>query len=193
MRVPILVTNERLENPFIAFNVIKEIVKTKSNKEPSELMYTVKMLRNALKLGQGKAKTLLNLFQHSEYTEECLIKAGRRDVVIPGGQTKWIHPCTPREAPFNDEIVLFEPDVRVICGLDLQSQVLKTSKRPSRKVDIAVVNTTKHDITLPRQTVIGTLQRVVACHQVPVPSGEKVTVAQVQDRSPPKPGPDNVT
>lgn len=53
------------------------------------------------------------------------------------------------------------------------------------------MNTTKHDITLPRQTVIGTLQRVVACQPVPVSSGEKVTVAQVQDRSPAEPGPDN--
>ena len=53
------------------------------------------------------------------------------------------------------------------------------------------MNTIKHDITLPRQTVIGTLQSVEACHPIPVPSGEKVTVAQVQDRSPPEPGPDN--
>ena len=145
---------------------------------------------SGLELGQGKEKTTQfasalrvhgGMLAYSRQTWHCQVD--KQNGFVPVSQ----------EAPFNYEIVLFEPDMRVIWGMDLQSQVMKTSKHPSRKVDIAVVNTTKHDITLPRQIVIGTLQRVVACHQVPVPSGEKVTVAQVQDRSPLEPGPDNVT
>lgn len=167
--VPILVSKDLIDRPIIGFNAIEQMMKSNDSDSHTEFTDNVRILRNSLRLGKGKAETLLNLIQNgTEYTDTYLVKTGKTAITIPSGQLMQI--SCPVRTDFNlpGDGVLFEPDERMSWdeGLEIQCQLVHIDKQSSRKVGVCVSNTTNHDISLPNRTVIGSLQRVKDCYPV---------------------------
>lgn len=127
----------------------------------------VTLLRNSLRLGSGKAETLLNLIQSAANKDlSYVVKTGRTSVGVPGGQIKCISCPVKTDLKANTE-VLFDPveSLSLDENLKITCQLVNLS-RSLRKVNIYVRNTSNHDIKIPARTVIGSIQRITDCFSV---------------------------
>lgn len=87
--VLVLVSRDVVQKTIIGFNAIEEMMKSEVNyAQPSD---RVGLLRNSLRLGLGKAQTLLSLIQEATCESDTYtVKTIRMTTVVPGGQIKCI-------------------------------------------------------------------------------------------------------
>ena len=159
--VPFLVTEEVLEMPLIGYNVIEEIMKDQTGAE--FLQRQVEDVTLAFTgLNTDDSKTLVNFILNNQETELCPVRTTKRDVTIPKGQTIKI-PCRLNTGPVERRTpVLFEPEETTPwpSGLEVTETLLTVQKGKSSQVNIEVVNTTNHDITVKNRTTLGHIHLV---------------------------------
>lgn len=159
IQVPILVTQNCLNHPILGSNVIAEIIK--ANKETD--CNITGLLKEALSVKDSTAEALvstLEILTPIDNCIECHVKTGKKGVMVHAGQMCEIR-CRVRESPAGGAM-LFQPSVEDNCpdGLDLFPAFVDVPSGLTKTVKIPVQNTTKHDIYLPKQTVLGTLEEV---------------------------------
>ncbi|KAL7883288.1 hypothetical protein SRHO_G00009460 [Serrasalmus rhombeus] len=158
--VPFLVSSIPLEQPLLGFNVLEEVIHSHPAKSDPIL---TSLLSKAITIPTEKAELLVSFIQAGKPSmQHGHLRTGTYDTVIPAGQVTWVKCQVPVSVDPSDTYILFEPDAdnAQLIELDVGEGLLQihNSKRPN--VAIPVKNSTKHAITLPRKTALGTVQTV---------------------------------
>ena len=164
MSVPFLVSKDALDYPIVGYNVIEEIVKTPVSDSPNNHEET---LVNALSTSlpnamQENVKSLIGLIRTNISSELCRVKATKKDVVIPKNETMVVS-CSVSTGPTEPRLpVLFEPDVESPwpSRLEVPETLVTLRGGTSLHIRTQVKNTTDHDITLKKRTMLGKLELV---------------------------------
>ena len=92
----------------------------------------------------------------------CSVRTGKRDVIIPAGETKKVA-CRVNIGFVNkDTPVIFENDITgsLPNGIEIEESLLYLKHGNCVKVHLFVTNANLHDAVLKNRTIIGTLQLV---------------------------------
>lgn len=155
--VPFLVSSLVLERPLLGFNVLEVMIQ----EQPERLIPTLtSLLCNAMVIPTEKAELLVNYIQTDKPPVQCgRLRTSRQDTVIPAGQVAWISCQVPPHMLLSDLMFLFEPDGNSIplTDLDVGEGLLKVQNPRKPYVAVPVGNNTKHAVTLPRKTALGSI------------------------------------
>ena len=152
---PFLVTSDNLDCPILGYNAIEELVRNDQN--PITTVYESFP-------GKDKAKldALVNFIQSTSSDHICIIKTGRKDVVIPKNHTVNVD-CRANTGPVEKLTpVLFVPETLAEWpdGVEVTETLLNIKPGKTSRVKVAVYNETDHDIVLKNRTMLGCLQAV---------------------------------
>ncbi|KAJ8010531.1 hypothetical protein DPEC_G00076050 [Dallia pectoralis] len=160
INVPFLVSKMPIERPLLGFNLVEALIQGQSE----QLMPTLtSLLAGAIDIPHEKAQTLVKVIQAAEEENGAgHLKIGPRGVVIRTGQVAWVKCRIPLKMAQSDGVALFEPHENNdhLRFLDIGEGLLETKPERDPCVSIPIGNNTGCDVTLPRGTVIGTLQRI---------------------------------
>ena len=102
----------------------------------------------------------LPLIKTNSETDLCMVKTNKKDQVVKPGQGLKV-PCRLNHGPLEVETpVIFEPDENSELPNGLVSQEALMTIKPGKsiKVNIEIVNVSKHDIVIPKRSVIGRIE-----------------------------------
>ena len=174
IEVPMLVTDYKLEQPIIGYNVIEEVIKSKES--TTNIDGIASLLSGSFhERSHENLVSLISVINSLMETTTSPVRMLKRDFIVPRGETKRLA-ChcdiglVERQVP-----VLFEPDIiaHVPQGIEICPAIEMLKKESCNKIYIQVTNTTAHDITLKGRTVLGTVQLV-----------RSITPAEVQLKGP---------
>ena len=152
--VPFLVTSETIDVPLVGFNVIEEFMKSKSEMTDTELACVFPCVSSA------NINVLVDLIKINSETDLCIVKTNKRDQVVEQGQGLKV-PCRLNHGPLEVETpVIFEPDENseLPNGLVAQEALMTIKPGKSSKVNVEILNVSKHDIVIPKRSVIGRIE-----------------------------------
>ena len=160
--VPFLVTKEIIDLPLVGFNVIEEFIKTD--------MFESDLKRVFSHVPSDNISVLTDLVKRNNEAEFCCLKTGKKDQLIKKGQSFQVS-CRLNHGPVEMATpVLFEPDelVNLPSGISVNDTLFTLKPGKSSKVKIEVVNNSKHDIVLPRHSVLGRVELVQSVTEIDV-------------------------
>ena len=163
MSVPFLVSKHTLDHPIVGYNVIEEIVKNPVSDSPNNHEET---LVNALSTSlpnakQENVKTFIGLIGTNISSELCRVKVTKKDAVVPKNETMVLSYSVTTGPTESRLLVLFEPDVAPWpSGREVPETLVTLRVGTSSRIRIQVKNTTDHDITLKKRTMLGKLELV---------------------------------
>eukprot|EP00794_Sanderia_malayensis_P021316 gene21316-23391_t len=150
--VPFLNAKEAVCLPLIGYNVIEEFVKNGISSNELKSAFA--------DVSSVNCTALVDLIKSNVETELCNIRTNKRNHVIPSGKTLQV-PCRVNHGPIGKEIpVLFEPNEQQISGISVYEKLFTIKSGNSSKVKIEITNNSKHDIVLPRRTLLGKIELV---------------------------------
>ena len=152
--VPFLVTKENIDLPLVGFNVIEECIKTNLCEPDLKSVFS--------SVSSANVSALVDLIKTSSETEFCSVKTGKKDQLIKQGQSLKVS-CRLNHGPIDVATpVLFEKDEleKLPCGISVNDTLLTIKPGKSSKVNIEIVNNSKHDIVLPRRSFLGRVELV---------------------------------
>ena len=179
--VPFLVTSQKLQHPILGTNAIKHISK---GYHPDELSY---YLQQCLEdTSNGTIESLVNFINAEKQQELSYVKTPKTYTVIPAGSQTKIK-CNIERQIFEKSIpTAFEPDVQEIEDIAPIPTILSSRQGIQSYVKIPIVNRTHHDMTLPPNTIIGSISQVQSITPIePVnitPEKEKQILEQHQEK-----------
>ena len=155
LQVPFLVTTKRLTSPLTGYKVIEH--SEKSNCFGPHTMGSV-----FDDIPAEKVEALVDLIQANENEQLGIAKSCKKDYMIWHGETMSIS-CRVNHRPIvNRTPVIFEPDELSLwpTGLVIPEKLLAIKPGKSSQIEIEVTNITKHNILLPKRTVLGRIERI---------------------------------
>ena len=157
IELPFLVARDSLDMPITGFNVIEEITKQPGGCAPASVGESVVNALSSSLTGVGKEKVeaLVNLIKAESTEELCTIKSRKQDMLIPQGHSVLVS-CRAAIGPVGKVPVLFElgPDSSCPTDLEIPETQLTVAGGSTCRVNVRVVNLTKHDVVLKGQTVL---------------------------------------
>lgn len=183
IQVPFLVGRMTLERPILGFNVIEQLVK--GQKSGTRVLATVTaLLKGAMEIGDEQADVIVNFIQMQKppCDQEVTVKVGCQDVVISPGQLAHIKCSVPVDFDVSDPVILFEPNVDdpQLDQLGLGDGLLEVCGRQKPFISVPIGNHTKHDVTLPRRTKLGSIHPIKGI--VETDQGVELASAEVSGR-----------
>ena len=164
LHVPFLVTKEQFDLPVIGFNIIEQFIK--SNNFEHDTLNSV-----FHKISSEKVGATVNFIWSAEEDDLGITKTcATRDYVIPKGDSINI-PCRVNHGPIEKRTpVLFEPDETQPwpTGLVIPEKLITVKQGQSSQIELEVLNTTHHNIVLPKRAVLGHVQLVQSLTPVEV-------------------------
>ena len=157
--VPMLVTRETLDYPIIGYNVIEELVQ---KEEVPDKLVAKEWAASFPDIHGEKILSLFSFIQTPSPEQLCFVKTIKQNIVIPY-KTIISVKCRANTGPVEKTTpVLFEPSSEQSWpgGLEISEELLTIPYGSACRVQINVSNTSDHDITLNKRTVLGTLQLV---------------------------------
>ena len=166
LEVPFLVTNTvEVERPIIGYNVIKHL-----GQKTDEISLTTK-LQYALPKGKASLADTIATILLNDHEIIGSVRTGKQNVLIPKGVTTFVK-CfvhsgviDQKQQPAN-----FVPKLENQWeeGLEIQEALLMVSKGSCCSVSIPVSNSSSHDITIKKGSLLGTLETVQSIITLPV-------------------------
>lgn len=172
IRVPILIGQSSVHCALLGSNVIAEIIK--ENQEEQGTINITALLKEALSVSESTVESLVSVLQLSVPTETSQslgVRVGKQGVIVPAGRIYEVK-CRVRTRQ-KGGTMLFLPSPECCCpdGLEPFPTLIDVPSGFSGLAKIPLQNSTKHDIYLPRRTVLGTLEEILAVQPVEHPSG----------------------
>lgn len=190
--VPFLISSYPMDRPLIGFNVLEVLICGK----PGRLMPVLaSLLSNAISVPEETAEALVNFIQSAKpVTPPGRLRTGAKDIVLPAGQVLWVKCRIPSNMDTSTQLVLFETDEdHLSLGQWDAGPGLFEIQNPTKPyVTIPIGNHTNHDITVPRKTALGILQRAenvveadILDNPQPAAIVSQATTIQVSNLDPP--------
>ena len=176
LQVPFLVIKEPLDNPILGFNFIKVLVDNTSN--DNALINSVQS--NLKNIKSNNIKAPVNLISQSTDYDEFLVQSMPSITIVPTRKLINIQ-CKVNLGNINNKIpMLFEREkIELPEGLETVDTIVSVKSGMNHCLKIPVVKKSKHDIFLPKNTIIGRLQQI--SHITPVEVKErKADISTVQ-------------
>ncbi|XP_073668811.1 retrovirus-related Pol polyprotein from transposon 17.6 isoform X2 [Paramisgurnus dabryanus] len=181
-----------MDKPLIGFNVLEVLVCGK----PERLVPVLaSLLSNAISVPKETAEALVNFIQTAKpVMQQGRLRTGAKDIVLPAGQVLWLKCRVPSNMDASTQLVLFETDEDSLPSgqWDTGPGLLEIQNPTKPFVTIPVGNNTNHDITIPRKTALGILQRVenvvepdILDKTQPSATVSQVTTTQCSNSDPP--------
>jgi len=186
IQVPFLVSRMLLDRPLIGFNVVEQLILGPEN-DANFIPTLVSLIRTAMNLQEDKATALVNFIQTKLTNEDDLsqgvLKVGPHDVVIPAGQVRHVKCKVPSTVDTSKPLVLFEPSEinPQLQQLDVGDSLVEVCQAKVPYVRIPIGNHTKHDVTLPSKTTLGSIESIVKVVQTDELDPAAPSVTQVAD------------
>ena len=157
--VPFLVTTDKLNNPILGFNAIKHL----SSSAPDKSIL-IELFKTSFK---GKTMDQLQTFVHliqsadDDTDGEEVVRVKGKDFILPPGRLVQVS-CKTNVGRVNAErpMMFHQGEVELPEGLECVDSLVMLKKGTSNYFKILVMNTTKHDKTLRKNTIIGRLEYV---------------------------------
>ena len=151
--VPFLVSNERMDEPIVGYNVISHLVATGNGITPSHFRHSFPTL------GEKTADAVIKTLMTTDAHKISKVKLHKFDSMIKAGASISL-PCRISQVVLNRQSpVLFEPESEELLpyGIELQTQLLSLKKGHNRRLFVTVTNNSVHDVRLPGRTKLGDL------------------------------------
>lgn len=165
LEVPFLVTNTvEVERPIIGYNVIKHL-----GQETDDMSLTSKLQYALPKSKASLAGTIATILLNDQEIIGS-VRTGKQNVLVPKGGTTFVK-CFVHSGIIDNkhQPANFVPKVENQWeeGLEIQEALLMVSKGSCCSVSIPVSNTSKHDITIKKGSMLGTLETVQSIITLP--------------------------
>ena len=185
LQVPFLVMRDDVPVPIIGFNVIAEILKG----IPVDLIGEV---QKAMSLDDDRMEKTINIIQNAGSCSLSDVKV-KKKIFVGAGQAMQVN-CNVSVGYIESNIpVLFQPDELQDWpeSLVINDKLLMLKKGVCRKVQITVVNSSKHEVFIHPNTVLGRLELVKSATPVDVVLKELKCDLNMNDK-PSEVSPENV-
>ena len=152
--VPFLVTTEDISLPLVGYNVIELCVKTGMTSPELACVFP--------SLTRDNVNSLFDIIDTSDDSDLCTVRTNKKQCLIKRGRCSQIS-CRINHGPIASEIpVIFEPEENpdLPNGLVVSESLFSLKPGKTSVVKFQVQNITKHDIVLPKRTVLGRIQLV---------------------------------
>ena len=163
IQVPFLVSQLSLPQPLLGANVLQEIINGQESSTDAQATM-IGLLRRALGVEEDQAEAMVNFIQAQKRPDHSLakIRVGREDVTIPAGKTLRVRCRVPPSFDPSNPVVLYESpeESPSLEQLSIGEGLLKISKMRWSLVHMPISNHTKHEITLPKRTLLGSIEHV---------------------------------
>ncbi|TKS84065.1 Retrovirus-related Pol polyprotein from transposon 412 [Collichthys lucidus] len=163
MKAPFLVSQLPLAQPLLGANVLMEIIRRKESSGDA-VATIVSLLRRAFGIEEEQVEAMVSFIQVPPQTccDPVTIRVGKDHAFIPPGRTVHVWCRVPPSFDASNPLVLYEPadDSTALGQLSVGGGLLEidNSRRPYVKVPIS--NHSKHEITVPKRTTLGTIEHV---------------------------------
>jgi len=118
IRVPLLITEEDIEQPIIGFNVIELMVKNTDGEVDGDKLLG-RMMKSFNQSRDSDIQALISIIRATNSDELCLVKSTKKAYIVPAGQTVCL-PCRANTGPIHRKTpVIFEPDELATWSLGL--------------------------------------------------------------------------
>ncbi|KAL0199247.1 hypothetical protein M9458_007787, partial [Cirrhinus mrigala] len=183
IQVPFLVSQLQLERPLLGFNVISELITGPSDREG--ILTTLHSLMSSTGNTQDDLREVSVGFIRADKVnaDTARVRVGPQDVIIRPGQVANVKCKVPPNFNNSDLTVLFEPseETSPLAQLDLGEGLVEVHKRGQSYIRVPVGNHTRHDVTIPKRTLLGeiaAIAKVIQTDQVELDNPQETTSPQ---------------
>ena len=166
--VPFLVTTNDISMPLVGYNVIELCIKSGLTSPELACVFS--------SLSRNNVNTLYHIIEANNDADLCTVRTNKKNALIKRGQCSEIS-CRINHGPIASAIpVILEPEENqeLPHGLVVSESLFSLKPGKTSVIKFLVENTTKHDIVLPKRTVLGRIQLVQSVTPVDVKLKEKV-------------------
>ena len=178
---PFLVSQLPMPQPLLGANVIEEILKGQDDATVANL------LRGAFGVADEQVVAMVNYIRipPKPDCDPATVRVGKDNIVIPAG--KAVNVCCRVPSNFNtsNPLVLYEPteESTVLGQLSVGEGLLEINNTQRPYVKVPISNHSKHEITLPKRTTLGTIQHVAKVLEADAPELKQVEPASTEEAS----------
>ena len=117
---------------------------------------------NVNKIKSNNIKALVNLISQSTDHDEFLVQSMPSTTIVPAGKFMNIY-CIVNLSNINNRIPIFfeTEDIELPEGLETADTIVFVQSGMNHRLKIPVSNKSKHDIFLPKKTIIGRIQQIL--------------------------------
>lgn len=177
IRVPFLVSRLEIERPIVGFNVIYEFIKDNGGNYK-----LIQLIGRAMGIDATAVSDLVSFVkaQKQSVDEPVAVKVGFKGATIYPSQVAYIRCRVPESISSTKSVALFEPALDNIHleNLSVGAGLLEIQETERPYVEVPVSNYSQKSVTLPKSTVLGSVQPIakivqtddtkVPCEKVPV-------------------------
>lgn len=176
IQAPFLVSPLPLPQPLLGANVLQEIVRRKESSGDA-VATVVSFLRSAFGIEEEQVEAIVNFIQvpPRTYCDPVTIRVGQDHTIIPPGRTAYVWCRVPPNFDVSNPTVLYEPmEESVVLGqLSVGEGLLEINNTRRPYVKVPISNHSKHEVTLPRRTSLGTIQHVIKVIETNTPESHQ--------------------
>ncbi len=176
IQAPFLVSPLPLPQPLLGANVLQEIVRRKESSGDA-VATVVSLLRSAFGIEEEQVEAIVNFIQvpPRTYCDPVTIRVGQDHTIIPPGRTAYVWCRVPPNFDVSNPTVLYEPmEESVVLGqLSVGEGLLEINNTRRPYVKVPISNHSKHEVTLPRRTSLGTIQHVIKVIETNTPESHQ--------------------
>ena len=159
VNVPFLVSRQKLEHPFIGYNIIEELC---SQAEENKNSVQESLISSLTGTTANNVDALVNFVKSTRVGTLSDVKSVKRDIIVkPRGIVKV--PCRPNPGSIGRKVpALFQPDElhEWPDGIQIPETLVNVTGGSSCRISIQVENTTDHEIVIKNRTRLGRLELV---------------------------------
>ncbi|XP_023201986.1 uncharacterized protein LOC111610961 [Xiphophorus maculatus] len=183
IQAPFLVSQLPLPQPLLGANVLEEIIKRKESSGEA-VTTVVSLLRDAFGIEEEQVEAIVSFIQvpPRAYDDPVTIRVGRDCTIIPPGRTVHVWCRVPPNFNIIDPFVLYEPaeGSTALGHLGVGEGLLKVNEARRPYVKVPISNHSKHEVTLPKRTPLGTIQHVTKVLETSTPGSHQKEMAAVR-------------
>lgn len=163
VQVPFLVSQLPLPQPIMGSNVLDEMISGPQSSAETHAM-VISLLQKALGVEEDQAVAMANFTQVKKTSNDNIatVRLGKEDVTILAGRTVHVRCRVPPTLDTSDSVVLYEPPEESACleQLSVGEGLLEISDNRWPLIHVPISNHTKHEITIPKRTELGSIQHI---------------------------------
>ena len=179
IQAPFLVSQLPLPQPLLGANVPEEIIRRKES-SGNAVATVVSLLRSAFGIEEEQVEAMVNFIQvpPRTYCDPVTIRVGKDHAIIPPGRTAHVWCRVPPNFDVSDPVVLYEPteESAVLGQLSVGEGLLEINNTRWPYVKVPISNHSKHEVTLPKRTSLGTIQHVIKVLETNAPEASFLPV-----------------
>ena len=157
LQIPFLVIEEALQQPILGFNAVKVLV----NKSDNSSALINSLTNNLVNTNRSNVSTLVNLISTSSEDEDILVTTMPNTTIVSARKLVNVSCKVNLSSTTKSIPMLFETEeIELPEGLETVNTIVTVKPGPNHRLRIPVLNNSKHDLILKKNTAIGRIQQI---------------------------------